>query len=145
MDEPFGLEINHENVKYCFIIRLASDNKNLICMGPGAQLRDARTSQEKLITPPYFNRWSWFSNFDESFIAYADPTYFYDEEIRIGWFVGTKKTWYTEVVGEIIKKIASNQEIKSNNILFYCSSAGGFVSIALGTLLRFLLTMLNSI
>jgi hypothetical protein len=136
LDEPFGLEINHEDVKYCFIIRLASDNKNLVCMGPGAQLRDARTSKGELITPPYFNRWSWFSKFDESFIAYADPTYFYDEKIRIGWFVGTRKTWYMEVVGEIIKRIASNQEIKINNILFYSSSAGGFASIALGTLIK---------
>ena len=144
LDELFGLEINHEDVKYCFIIRFSSTNKNLICMAPAAQLRDARTSQGKLITPPYFNRWSWYSRFEESFIAYADPTYFYDGQIRIGWFVGTERTWYLEVVAEIFRRIARNQKIINSNMLFYGSSAGGFASIALGTLIKGTKVLVNN-
>ena len=136
LDEVFGLEINYDNVKYCLITKLASNNKNLICFGPGAFQRDQRTSDGKLITPPFFSRWKWHKYFKESFISYADPIFFYDEEIKVGWFVGTKDTWYLEVVSQIIKKITINQQIKNDNILFFSSSAGGFASICLGTLIK---------
>ena len=136
MDEPFGLEVNHEDVRYCFIIRLTSNNKNLLCFGPGAFLRNKKTSEGKLITPPFFTRWKWYVHFKESFISYADPIFFDDDKIKVGWFVGRKDIWYLEVVSEIIKKIAINQEIKNSNMLFYSSSAGGFTSIELGTLIK---------
>ena len=136
LDEVFGLEVNHDNVRYCFIIKLASNNKNLLCFGPGAFLRNQKTSDGKLITPPFFTRWKWHMYFKESFISYADPIFLYDEKIKVGWFVGTKDTWYLEVVSEIIKKIAINQQIKNSNMLFYSSSAGGFTSIELGTLIK---------
>ncbi len=135
-DKLFGLEVNHENVRYCFMMRLASDNRNLLCLAPAAFARDKKTSTGKLITPPFFARWSWYKYFDESVIAFADPIFFDDDEIRVGWFVGRRDVWYLEVVSEIIKKIAINQEIYNNNILFFGSSAGGFASIGLGTLIK---------
>lgn len=136
LDELFGLEIIHEGIKFCLIINFSSNNKNLICCGPGAFARNSRTSQGVLIEPPFFNRWSWFKYFDESFITYADPVFFYDDEITIGWFVGDKNQWYLNTVAEIIEKLASNQKIFNENILFYGSSGGGFVSIGLGTLIK---------
>lgn len=136
LDVPFGLDITHEDVRYCFIIKLSSNNKNLICFGPGAHKRDAINSKGDLITPPYFHRWSWFKYFDESFIAYSDPVYFYDETITIGWLVGNRNSWYLEVVSQVIKKIAKNQKIYPNNMLFYSSSGGGYTSICLGTLIK---------
>ena len=36
LDELFSLEVNNNNVKYEFIIRFSSINKNLICFGSGA-------------------------------------------------------------------------------------------------------------
>lgn len=136
LDEPFGLQINYEEVKYCFIIKLSSNNKNLICCGTGAQQRDKKTSNGIMKKPPYLDRWSWFKYFDESFIVPADPTFFYDAEITLGWFVGNKKQWYVEIASNIIKKICINQNINQNNILFYGSSGGGFVSICMGTLIK---------
>ncbi|OEC93751.1 MULTISPECIES: hypothetical protein [Methanobrevibacter] len=136
MDEPFSLEVNYNHVKYNFIIKFSSNNNNLICCAPGAQDRNKRTSQGELIKPPYFDRWSWFKYFEESFIAFSDPIFYYDKEITLGWCVGDKNQWYAENISLIIQKLAKNQEIINENILFFASSGGGFVSIILATLIK---------
>jgi len=136
LDEPFALKINNEGVIYDFIIRFSSKNKNLICCASGAHSRDQRTSTGELIKPPYFDRWSWYKYFEESFIAFSDPIFYYNDEITLGWCVGDKNQWYLEVISKIISKLAQNQKIINDNILFFSSSGGGFVSVGLATLLR---------
>lgn len=136
LDDVFGLEINYDGIKYCFIIRLSSKNKNLICCGSGAQQRNGKVDNGKLKRPPYLDRWSWYKFFEESFIVYADPIFFYDDKIRLGWYVGDKNQWYIEIIASIIEKILFNQNIALNNTMFYGSSGGGFASICLGTLLK---------
>lgn len=144
LNEPFGLEIKYEGIRFCFIINFSSKNKNLICCGSGAHARDSRTSKGILIKPPFFDRWSWYKYFDESFIAYSDPMFFYDDEITLGWFVGEKNHWYIEIIAKIIEKIMINQKIQINNTLFYSSSGGGFASICLGTLLKGSKVLINN-
>ncbi|AMD18073.1 hypothetical protein TL18_08615 [Methanobrevibacter sp. YE315] len=136
LDEPFGLDINYKGIRYCLVMRLSSTNKNLICCGPGAHGRNVQTSDGTYKKPPFIQRWSWYKYFEESFIAYADPIFFYDERITLGWLVGDKNQWYLETVSEIIKKICKNQGIYHSNILFYSSSGGGFTSTGLGTLIK---------
>ncbi len=143
MDEPFFLKIIHEGTAYEFVIRLSSDNDRLICFGSGAHPRNSKTSKGELIKPPYFDRWSWYEFVDESIIAYADPSFYYDDRITLGWFVGDE-TWYLEVVGNIIDNIAQNRKIANENILFYGSSGGGFASIGLATLLKGSKTIVNN-
>lgn len=143
MDEPFFLKIIHEGTAYEFVIRLSSDNDRLICFGSGAHPRNLKTSKGELIKPPYFDRWSWYEFVDESIIAYADPSFYYDDNITLGWFVG-KETWYLEVIGKIIKNIAKNRKISNENILFFGSSGGGFASIGLATLLKGSKTIVNN-
>lgn len=135
-NEVFALQINHEEVFYHFIIRLSSKSNKLLCFSPGAQSRTMKTTSGKSITPPYFHRWSWYKYFDESFISCADPTFLYDDTITLGWFVGNKNEWYLKILSEIIKKILNNLNIKNENTIFFGSSGGGFVSIALGTLIK---------
>lgn len=135
-DQAFGLEVLYQDIKFCFIINFSSKNKNLICCGPGAHSRTSKTSDGKIITPPFFDRWSWFKYFEESFIAYADPIFFKDEYVRIGWFVGDRNNWYLEILSNILKKLMKNQKIFPNNTLFYSSSGGGFTSVCLGTLIK---------
>ena len=134
LDEPFSLRVFKNGVKYEFIIKFASENKNLICFGSGAWARNI-IKNGKIIKPPYFDRWSWFNYFNESVLTYTDPTFHYDENITLGWYVGGEE-WFLEVISEIIQKIAINQEISNNNILFFGSSGGGFSSIGLATLIK---------
>ena len=128
LNEPFGLEINYKNIIFCFIIKFSSNNKNLICFGSGEHERNKKNLKGEIINPPFFDISSWY-------LAYSDPMFFDDDEISLGWFVGTKDYWYLEILSKIIKKIAFNQKIFTNNILFYGSQGGGFSSVCLGTLI----------
>ena len=96
LDKPFNLEINYDNVKFCFIINLSSKSNNLICFGSGEHARDHKSSDGKIMSPPYYDKELCYEFFDESFIAYADPIFFQDKNITLGWFVGTKSHWYIE-------------------------------------------------
>ena len=144
LNQVFGLDINYNDIKFCFIVRFSSENKNLICCGPGAHSRTSRTSDGKLITPPFFDRWSWYKYFEESFIAYADPIFFKDDYIKLGWFVGDKNNWYLEMLSEILLKLMENQKIFQNNVLFYSSSGGGFTSVCLGALIKGSKVLINN-
>ncbi len=143
-DEPFGLEIIHKDTLFYLIIRFSSKNKNFICIGPGAFERNKTDSNGELITPPFFARWSWYKYLDESVISYADPMIFKDDEIKLGWFIGDKNHWYLETVSSIIQNLAKNQKVYNNNILFFGSSGGGFVSTCLGTLIKNSKVLINN-
>ena len=134
LDKPFGLEIIHNGIIYDFIIKLSSNNKNLICFGSGHNGRNETDSKNEIKKPPFLNRWSYYKYYNESVIAYADPSFFRDEKITLGWYVGGQE-WYLETISEIIKRICINQFINFNNVMFYGSSGGGFASIALATLI----------
>lgn len=143
LNELLGIEVNYSGIKFEFISHF-TDNPNLICFGSGSSSRSQKTSEGRLIKPPFFRRWSWYKFFDENFIAYADPMFYLDEEIILGWYIGDKDTWYLEIISIIIEKIAKNREIANNNILFYGSSGGGFSSIELGTLIQDTKVLVNN-
>ena len=143
LDEPFGLQVSYNDTIYCLIIKFSSKNKNLICTGPGAYERDIIKDGE-LLTPPFFSRWSWYKFFKESYIAYADPMFFYGEKIKIAWLIGTKEHWFLQDLSKIIEELCKNQEIKHNNILFYGSSGGGYTSVVLGTLIKNSQVLINN-
>ena len=144
LDEAFGLQIIYNDTLYCLIVRFSSNNNNLICMGPGYHFRDEILSNGEIYKPPFFDRWSWFKYFKESFIAYSDPLMFFDDELNIGWFVGTKDEWYLKSLADIIDKLAKNQKIINENILFFGSSGGGFSSIVLATLIKNSKVLINN-
>ena len=135
-DVPFGLMTERHNELYCLIIRFSSKHKNFMCMGPGAHPRNKKTKDGKDINPPFFVRWKWYNYFDDSVIAYADPVMFHDDDITLTWFAGNKDYWPLEDVAEIIEKLAINQEVMNDNIMFFGSSGGGFSSVMLGALVK---------
>ena len=125
----FHLQVNYNNVKYEFLIRFSSTNKNLVCFGSGAY-------DPTNFKPPVYNRHSWGSEFEESVIYYNDPTLYNDDKLTCGWGVGKNEEWYISVVADIISILAAKNEIETKNILFFGSSAGGFTSVILSTLLK---------
>lgn len=135
-DEPFGVEIIYKEALFYLIIKFSSTNKNFICFSPGAFIRNQVSSKGEIIEPPLFNRWSWHKYFDETVITCADPTIFWDDEIKVGWMIGDSEHWYLETMSIIISKLAKNQKVINDNILFFGSSGGGFVSVCLATLIK---------
>lgn len=146
LNELFSLQINHNNVKYEFLIRFSSNNKNLICFGSGA-------FDPKKISPPIYNRFSWQTQFDESVIYYNDPTLYINPKVplkwgatnlSLGWGVGKSEEWYLSIIADIIHSLALKKNIKHENILFFGSSGGGFTSIILATLIKNSAAMANN-
>ena len=130
-DERFGLIVNKNDVKYEFLINLNSESKNLICLGSGAL---NGSDLERFELKPRFHRQSW--NFNSSTIFYNDPTRYVNKNLLGGWGIGTPDEWYLEVIKDIIVKISDYFNYLHENILFYGSSLGGFMSILLSTLVK---------
>ena len=128
-NEYFGLEIIENNVKYEFIIKISSESKGLLCLGPGV-------IDQKTKSIPRFQRYRWKDDFEESVIYYFDPTLYLDPKLGACWCMGTKDDWYLEKISKIIEKIVYNGKIKNENILFYGTSMGGFVSAMLSTMIK---------
>lgn len=131
VDERFGLIVKKNNVKYEFLINLKSDADKLICLGSGALNGD---DLERFELKPRFHRQSW--NFNSSTIFYNDPTRYLDKNLLGGWGIGTPDEWYLEVIKDILVKISDYFNYPHENILFYGSSLGGFMSIQLATLVK---------
>ena len=147
LDEFFALQINHNNVKYEFLVRFSSKNKNLICLGSGAY------NPKDKISPPIYHRHSWQNEFEESVIYYNDPTLYNSSKLPLkynspklplGWGIGKLEEWYLLVIADIIRILTSKNDIKSENILFFGSSGGGFTSIILATLIKNSAAMVNN-
>lgn len=135
-NELFGLIVPYNNEPYCFIIRFSCLNKNFICMGPGARDRKRCDEKGNIMRPPFFVRWTWYVYLKESIITYADPMMFHDDDISVTWFAGDDDHWPMEDIALIIEKLAINQNVLKDNILFFGSSGGGFSAVVLGTLIR---------
>lgn len=130
LDELFYLQVNDDNIKYEFLIRFSSSNKNVICLGSGAY------SPKESISPPIFRRHTWQSEFEESVIYYNDPTLYNDPDLLLGWGVGKNDKWYLQNIAEIIIRLAKKNHIDSKNILFFGSSGGGFTALMLATIIK---------
>jgi len=112
----------------CFLMR--KESPYLFVMLSGA--RDPKTQ-----TLPKLDRWSWCARFPGSVICVSDPTlYLRDEQLHLGWYVGTdEKNWQLRLVG-LIQTIAEKLCVNTNNIICYGSSGGGFASLMLASHLK---------
>lgn len=139
LDELFSLQVNHNNVKYEFLVRFSSINKNLICFGSGSY-----DPKRENISPPIYRRHSWQKEFEESVIYYNDPTLYNDPNLTLGWGVGKNEEWYLPVIADIIRILAKKNGIEHENILFFGSSGGGFTAIILSTFIKNSTVMVNN-
>lgn len=128
-NERVGLEIIHNNVKYEFLLNLKKNSDYLIIAGSGARTKEEK--KERYVEP-LFHRWSW--NFNQSIIYYNDPTAYIHGDLLGGWGVGTPDYWPVQIISKILNIIAKNLNFSHENIVFYGSSMGGFISILLATL-----------
>jgi Heparinase II/III-like protein/Heparinase II/III N-terminus len=127
-NEPFLLTVTWEEVRFDFYIRLKENSKNLFVFGNGAYNSDK-------MSPPVFQRHSWVGEIEDSVIIYNDPT-LYLGKINIGWGQGTAERFYLKDISEILEIIIKKLNIDSNQVVFYGSSAGGFMSLYLGGLIK---------
>ena len=131
LNERFGLVVERNGFKYELLIHLNESSDKLICLGSGAL---NGSDLERFKQRPRFHRQSW--KFDVSTIFYNDPTRYLNDKMLGGWGIGNADEWCLETIKDIIMVISDYIGYKHENILFYGSSLGGFMSIMLATLVK---------
>lgn len=123
---PNILVVEKENVDFYIKLKIKNDIENLVVFSNGAINR-------KISNPPVFSRSSWFNDYSASCI-YLDDATIHDTNITVGWGVGTQDRHYILDYYQIILRISEILHIPSNKVIYYGSSAGGFISLMLATL-----------
>lgn len=120
------LKIVQREVDFYYKVHLKNDNKKLIVFSNGA-------FDPKRSTPPVFMRSKWFEEFEANCIFIDDRTV-HGNNLRIGWGVGTTDRHYLKSYISFVKKISSLLEIVNKDIMYFGSSAGGFMSMAMASM-----------
>lgn len=102
------------------------NNQNLFVLCPSAIIRGK-------FPVPYFYRWLWAANgkFPGNVIVMSDPSFLLDPNLRAGWLVGTRENDATKNFASIINIFCKTLKISFKNLIFWGSSAGGFVAMQL--------------
>lgn len=127
-DGRLTIKIGSANFE-CFF-KKGSSNQLFIILG-GARTENG--GRKRAI--PRFNRWSWYSNTEASWLSIEDPMYYLNDEVLVGWFYGTKKENFRTYLIEIAKFFAKKIGINNEDIVFFGSSAGGTAALHAANLL----------
>lgn len=130
------LIVNKDDENFYFKFRLKPGNSNLVVFSNGA----VDFSKSK---PPVFSRSSWYEDYDANCIFVDDKT-IHGTDCTLGWGVGTLNRYYLKDYSEIIKKFVSLLGIKENRVIYFGSSAGGFMSMMLSTLHKDTMAIVNN-
>ncbi|MBR1802904.1 MAG: glycosyltransferase [Clostridia bacterium] len=122
------LEVKKDNVKYEYLINRKKDNNKLIVFNNGAIAGGN-------VKVPVFQRHSWASILKTSSVFCMDPT-LYVNDLSVGWGVGKNENYYLENSSLILKTIIQKMKIALEDTVIYGTSAGGFLSIIMGTYLK---------
>lgn len=122
--EHLKITINH--LDFYFKINLKNRNDKLIVFSNGA----VDPSKSKL---PVFMRSKWAEDFNANCL-YIDDKTIHNNNLKIGWGVGTENRHYLLDYIQCVEKVRSILNIDSKNTIYYGSSAGGFMSIAMATI-----------
>lgn len=115
-----------ENIDFHFKMNINSKSNKLVVFSNGA----VDPSKKK---PPVFMRSNWHEEMTYNAVFIDDRT-IHNNNLRLGWGVGIQERHFLNDYSEIIKKIAFLSEITDDNVFYYGSSAGGFMSMALSTM-----------
>ncbi|MGJ8516236.1 hypothetical protein [Carnimonas bestiolae] len=80
---------------------------------------------------PKFQRSKYFPDLEYNCISFFDPTHFLtsNPNFTLGWFQGTKKIFYCDLVGDLVKEIVDELGIEYQNVLLFGTSGGGLPAI----------------
>jgi len=78
-----------------------------------------------------FQRYSWADDFPNNVVVLSDPTINESNALTIGWFQGKSDSYVIKDAIILIKKLNQILGVKNNKVLFFGSSAGGYVGLKL--------------
>lgn len=127
-DKKVEYIIEKDDISYCILINLKSKSDKIVVFSNGAI--DPNKS-----VPPVYMRSSWSDEVDASTI-YLDDSTLHGTSLRLGWGQGKKGVFHLNEMSEILKIVFDKLEIENENVYFYGSSAGGFMSLYFSILMN---------
>lgn len=87
------------------------------------------------MTLPNFNRWTWAGagKYPGHVLCVADPTLDLNEDMKLGWYLGTESHDATDALCKLILQCADALGISKDQIVFWGSSGGGFAALSLAS------------
>ena len=87
------------------------------------------------MTLPNFNRWTWAGagKFPGHVLCIADPTLELNEDMKLGWYLGTESHDATDELCKIVLQCANALGVSKDQIVFWGSSGGGFAALSLAS------------
>lgn len=128
LEEAGWYAVQFEHFELNFYFR-PSEVKRAFVISPGFVTRAENPH-------PYFQRIKMFNDLDGTCISLADPSLDLAEDVQLGWFLGSRWVDYTTTIARFLEGLFAHFGIPNENALFFGSSAGGFVSLVLGTYVR---------
>lgn len=125
---PTRYEIKKDNDTLDFLVKRDRYSSNLTVVASAAFVPEK-------FKPPVFHRFSWMNEIEGNVIYFSDPT-LYKSDIKVGWGQGTPKHNPLITISNIVQLIAEKIRVSNECILYYGSSAGGFMSLVLGSLTK---------
>lgn len=92
--------------------------------------------ERKIYTHPYFQRLSWTESINANCIIITDPTLSLHDDIGIAWFQGKRKKFALPLIVKVIDKFRSHLNVPKKRVIFFGSSAGGFASLMMSSLMN---------
>lgn len=135
-ENPYILTIEKKNVKFEFLIRLSPLSDKAIVLGSGA-------FDSSKLSPPIFQRHKWIKSMKGNLVFFNDPT-LYLGKMNMGWGQGTVECFYLEEISDMLKLILVKIGIEHHKTLLYGSSAGGFMSLMLGSMIKGASVLVNN-
>lgn len=120
------LKIVIKDMDFYFKINLKNDSENLLVFSNGA-------IDKNKSSPPVFMRSKWGDDFNANCLFIDDRT-IHNNSLKIGWGVGTIDRHYMLDYINFVNIVRKFINIEPKNTIYYGSSAGGFMSIAMASI-----------
>jgi pimeloyl-ACP methyl ester carboxylesterase len=128
-DQPTAYKIDLPGFTFDFYVKPQPLSQKIYVFSPGYMERAS-------FTLPFFQRLRWSEIMDATVIIVSDPALALDDKLSLCWFQGTARNYFLPQVAEALRSIISSIGVPLNRVLFYGSSAGGFVSLVFAAILR---------
>ncbi len=86
---------------------------------------------------PVFARWSYGKVLGGHVLSVCDPTLYLDDELRLGWYVGSRYADPMQVLLATANRVRELLDLAGDRVVFYGSSGGGFAALRAAASCRF--------
>lgn len=133
---PTKISYNSGDFEYNILIYYKERFNNLVVLSNGA------VNYEKK-APPIFMRSKWARDIEGSLI-YLDDATIHNTSLSLGWGQGNKNEFVLRIYSEMVKMLAKKMNVVDENVCYFGSSAGGFMSMLLASMHKDSFSIVNN-